>query len=72
MKTIPGFTAEASLYRWPEQYDAMMGGPVGGGVLPAQLGMPGPEGGPLPGGEVPGLPGEIPRIRCLYLCLPGV
>ena len=69
MKRIPGFTAETSLYRGPEQYYAVLGGPVGGGVMPAQFGMPGPEGGPIPG-DIPGLPGQIPRIRCYYLCFP--
>ena len=37
MATIPGFTAEASLYRARRQYRAAPGRPAGVGVLPAQL-----------------------------------
>jgi hypothetical protein len=37
MRTIPGFTAEASLYQPRGQYYAARGRPAGVGVLPAQL-----------------------------------
>lgn len=71
MKAIPGFAAEASLYTAREHYYAAQGRRAGGGVLPAQFDIPAPDGGgPMPGGEIPSLPGEIPRIRCYYLCFP--
>jgi hypothetical protein len=37
MRTIPGFTAEASLYQPREQYYAARGRPAGVGVLPGSV-----------------------------------
>ena len=87
MKALPGFVAEASLYR-RSRYRLEIEMPFSGTerrVWPSLMGIPAPDGGgPLPGGPFPG--GEIPpgmpwpwprhcyfycRIRCADVCLPS-
>ncbi len=60
MRTIPGFAAEASLYKGREHYYAAQGRPAGAGVRPAQLDM-----------GIPLIP-DVPDIRfpprCFRIC----